>query len=93
MPVHRDRRRRHHRPGENVVSRSRQPDGEPERRRGLRLSVQDRADRRLRDGQDLRRPALQVRHVRRTSRQHHRRRLHHEDRAHRRQESQGTSDV
>lgn len=90
MPVHRDRRRHRARPGENVVPRSRQSYGEHERRRReVRLPVQDRADRRLRHGQDLRRPALQIRHVRRTSRQHHRRRLYHEDRPDRRQENQG----
>lgn len=72
---------------ENVVSRPRQPDDE--RRRELRLPVQDRADRRLRHGQDLRGAALQVRHVRRAPRQHHRRRLYHEDRAHRREKGQG----
>lgn len=93
MPVHRDRRPRHPgRPGENVVSRPRQPDGEPERRRELRLPVQDRPDRRLRHGQNLRGPALQVRHLRRTSWQHNRGRLHHEDRPHRRQENQGAGD-
>lgn len=89
MPVHRDRRRHRARPGENVVPRSRQSDGEHERRREVRLPVQDSADRRLRHGQNLRRPALQVRHVRRTSWQHHRRRLYDEDRPHRRQENQG----
>lgn len=87
MSVICDRRHRA-RPGENVVSRSRQPD-KPERRRELRLSIQDRPHRRLRHGQDLRPPAVQVRHVRRATREYHRRRLLYKDRAHRRQENQG----